>query len=226
MSTPIELDHLFLFIEPDGPELSRLVDAGLTVTYRRAHVGQGTANACFCFDNLFLELLWVTAAHEITSPAVVRTRLHERSRWRAQPACPFGIAWRESDVRRLSGVARWMFQPPYLPAGKHIEVATDSDDPTQPMLFTFPGATPPASWPTDRRGALQHTAGLARISGVTLLMPESVSVSPALLALATHSMLHVARSSNHEYALVLDIEHTNGSARSVLSLPSCQLVSR
>ncbi len=161
VSRNIELDHLFMFVEPNGQELSRLMDAGLTVTYRREHVGQGTANACFCFDNLFLELLWVTSEEEVTSPAILRTRLHERSRWRSRPTCPFGFAWRESDASRRSGIACWMFEPPYLPAGKQIEVATDGDDPAQPMLFTFPGSTPPTSWPADRRGALQHTAGFA-----------------------------------------------------------------
>jgi hypothetical protein len=48
----LEIDHLFVFIEPDGPEIEALRRLGLVETYRRAHPGQGTANVCFAFDNL------------------------------------------------------------------------------------------------------------------------------------------------------------------------------
>ena len=63
----LAVDHLFLLIEPDGPEIEALRHLGLTETYRRTHPGQGTANACFAFDNLYLELLWLTREAEARS---------------------------------------------------------------------------------------------------------------------------------------------------------------
>ena len=89
-----EIDHVFLFVQPDGPEIGALRRLGLTETYRRAHPGQGTANVCFAFDNLFLELLWLTSETEARSPAIARTRLWDRSRWSASGTSPFGIALR------------------------------------------------------------------------------------------------------------------------------------
>lgn len=65
----LEIDHVFLFIEPGGPEIDALQRLGFTETYRRAHPGQGTANVCFAFDNLYLELLWLTSEAEARSPA-------------------------------------------------------------------------------------------------------------------------------------------------------------
>ncbi|MBT9552194.1 MAG: hypothetical protein IV088_15200 [Hydrogenophaga sp.] len=38
------IDHVFIFIERDGPEIDALKRLGLTETHRRAHPGQGTAN--------------------------------------------------------------------------------------------------------------------------------------------------------------------------------------
>ena len=36
----MEIDHLFVFVEPDGAELAYLNSLGLVETYRRAHPGQ------------------------------------------------------------------------------------------------------------------------------------------------------------------------------------------
>jgi Glyoxalase-like domain len=80
----MEIDHIFMFIEPDGPELNQLKSLGLVETYRREHPGQGTANACFCFDNMFVELLWMVDPTEALSTLIVRTDLEPitmENRW-------------------------------------------------------------------------------------------------------------------------------------------------
>jgi hypothetical protein len=139
----MEIDHVFFFVERGGPEFARLSALGIVETYRRAHPGQGTASACFCFENMFLELLWIEAPLDALAPAIARTQLEPRSNWRKIGSCPFGIAWRAQG--RLD-IPTWAYTPPYLPTGVAIEVAEDSDDPRQPMLFTFPGSTAPAEW--------------------------------------------------------------------------------
>jgi hypothetical protein len=96
----MELDHLFCFVEPDGAAIAALETQGLAVSYRRDHIGQGTANACFVFDNAFLELLWLTDATDACSPAIARTKLWQRSQWQNQKTCPYGLAWRggQTDI--------------------------------------------------------------------------------------------------------------------------------
>ena len=117
----LAVDHLFLLIEPDGPEIEALRHLGLTETYRRAHPGQGTANACFAFDNLYLELLWLTSEPEARSAPVARTRLWERSQWRSLGTCPFGIAVRgglagaATRAQRLAAVRRQHRRTPVRP---------------------------------------------------------------------------------------------------------------
>jgi hypothetical protein len=37
----MELDHVFVLIDPGGPELAYLKSLGLIETYRRQHPGQG-----------------------------------------------------------------------------------------------------------------------------------------------------------------------------------------
>ncbi len=68
MPSNLSLCHVFVFVKPGAPEATGLYAAGMVESYRRRHPGQGTANVCFCFDNAFLELLWVTSEAEVTSP--------------------------------------------------------------------------------------------------------------------------------------------------------------
>lgn len=220
VSGTMEIDHLFLFVPPGGAEISRLAQSGFVETYRRTHPGQGTANVCYCFDNLYLELLWVDDPHAIRSPLIGRTRLFERSQWRDNGACPFGIAWRGGDA--VPGAPTWPYRPPYLPAGVSIPVATDSDDPKQPMMFRSPGTAGPGDWPAKQRGTLQRSGGFGAVTGMQLDLPAKVPVSGALQWLADHTLFNVHRSGGSDYAMTLAIERRDGGISS-LYLPALDL---
>lgn len=216
----MEIDHLFLFVPPDGAEITRLAQLGFVETYRRTHPGQGTANACYCFDNLYLELLWVDDPDAIRSPLIARTQLFERSQWRNNGACPFGIAWRGDDP--VPCAPTWPYRPPYLPDGVSIAVATESEDSDQPMMFRSPGTAGPGDWPVERRGTLQRPGGFGAVTGVRLDLPKKVPVSGALQWLADHTLLDVGRSGGDDYAMTLAIERLDGGTSS-LYLPAMDL---
>lgn len=190
----MELDHIFVLTTADTPELTALLALGLVPTYRREHRGQGTANVCFCFDNAFLELLWVTSPHETESPSVARMQLGRRGAWRQTGASPFGLAWRV-DPGANPGIATWSCAPPYLPAGVAIEVAEDSDDVRQPLMFSFPGARAPREWPSARRGTLQQGAGYERLEVTSLALTRGCVPSPSLRRLAAAIGMSVETSA-------------------------------
>jgi hypothetical protein len=211
---PMELDHLFFLADPRGKELALLQEVGLRETYRRVHSGQGTANVCFAFENAFLELLWVTDAEEAKSNG--RTGLLERSRWRSDRTCPFGIAWRGA----IESLATWKYTPPYLPPGVAIDVACDSDDFSQPMLFTFPGARSPIQWPAERHQGFQHEAGFTRIEVVELSFPQDVKPCAAVQTLSAKMNFEVTSAS--DFSARLRLSKRTGES-TVLHLPSCRL---
>lgn len=211
------IDHLFMFIEPGGPEIDALQRLGLQETYSRAHPGQGTANVCFAFDNLYLELLWLTSEAEARSPAIARTRLWERSQWRTLGTCPFGMAFR-GDLAS-AGVPTWDYQPPYLPDGMAIPVATASDDPALPMLFSFPGGAAPSEWPAERRGRLQRDVGWGQVADVALRFPVGVVPSAALIALAGASGLALEQSDGQAHGATVKLIGVDGSVTKTLALP-------
>lgn len=182
------IDHIFMLVEEDGPEIDSMASLGLVETYRRTHPGQGTQNVCYCFDNLYLELLWVDDLNAVRSDAIRRTGLYERSLWRTNGTCPFGIAWRRSQAGPATSIPSWVFTPPYLPKDMSIPLAIDSDDPCQPMMFESPRSTSPVEWPMVKRGTLQHSVGLGAVTEIRLAMPAD---SPPGLALTT-----IARSAS------------------------------
>lgn len=215
----MELDHLFMFVRSDGPEIELLAQTGFVETYRRVHPGQGTANVCYCFDNLYLELLWVQDLDEVRSAPIGRTKLYERSRWRDDGTCPFGIAWRGDDPPFIEPT--WPFRPPYLPTGVSIAVASDNDDPNQPMMFRSPGAAAPLDWPAERRGNLQRSSGFGAVTSVRLDLPEAEPGGAALHWLEQHTDLDLGQSDTG-HGLALMIEKADGGT-ATLSLPSIDL---
>ncbi len=215
----MELDHLFIMVADGAEAEQRARELGLTETYRRRHAGQGTENLCCCFENLFVEFLWVHGEAEARSPPIRRTMLYERSLWRTAGTCPFGIAWRNASAGTLSSLDCWPFQPPYLPAGVSLPVTNSSDDPTQPMLFGSPGTVSPRDWPMERRGLLQYPAGFTEVTRVELGLPAGIFPPAALQTLAEHTPLSFAVTA--QWTLTVEVARIDGAppSRLMLSAP-------
>lgn len=219
----LEIDHVFVFTEPAAvQEIERLNAAGLVQSNRRRHVGQGTANACYCFDNAYLELLWAVDDAELAAPAVARTRLGERSRWPKTGASPFGLAVRRKDGGTLP-FETWPYEAPFLPAGLSLPVAVASDDPAQPMLFQSPGTARPDQWANGRAGDRQTSARLAEITSVELAFPAGTEPADAFKRLADDGLIAL-RQQAAEPAMTLIISRSDAALPCALTLPDCHIV--
>jgi hypothetical protein len=217
----MEMDHIVVFLDRDHPTVSNLKSTGLIENYRRAHPGQGTVNACYCFDNLYLEFLSIFSFEEAAAPSVRRMQLPERSAWQDRGGCPFGIGWRaDAD----DSIETWSFHPPYLPDPLSISLATDSDNLDQPLMFTFPGLQAPTEWPPQRQAGLQHAAGFGAVAGVKLCLPRGVQPGKALQTLAANTGLELETGRGGLYAMVFHLADTAGNVVASLSLPDCTLV--
>jgi len=204
----MQLDHVFIFVDQKASAIMDLVSKGLAVSYRRDHVGQGTANACFVFDNAFLELLYLTSETDARLAPIERTKLWERSQWQAMHTCPYGIAWRGDDI----GIATWPFMPPYLPQGVEIPVAIDSDDQNLPMMFTFPGSKAPKDWPDEKRRFPAHPGGWNSITQVELALPNwTLQSSAALKHMASCIKPPLIVTRGDKYAMMVTLGGPDGA---------------
>lgn len=221
-SPPLELDHVFVLVPPGAAEARRALAAlGLRESFARDHPGQGTSNLCYCFDNAYLELLWLRDRAEAERPPVARTRLSERARWRETGASPFGIALRRAVDDGADGglpLESYDYEAPFLPAGVAIPVARSSDDPRQPFLFRSPGDRRPDRWDDGRAGGRQQAAGLTEIVALQLDLPAAVEPSPALRVLEAAGLLTLTLGSPAP-AMVLTLSAAGSRAERRLALP-------
>lgn len=212
---PVALCHLFVMVAPDAPERTALEEAGLRESFRREHPGQGTRNVCYCFDNAYLELLWVEDPVAVQSAAIRPTGLHLRADWRRSGASPFGVGLRRGHGDLPLPV--WDFAPPYLPPGMTIPVAQASSDLRQPFVFLSPGATRPDQWTDGRAGQRQGAAQIAEIGAVELTV--TAPPDPGLVDLLMAAGIHLRQG--HEAALRMTLTGDAGAIQ--LTLPDFRI---
>ncbi len=214
----IRLCHVFVLVEPGAPEAAGLERAGLRESFRRTHPGQGTANVCYCFDNAYLELLWVVDGAELASPAVAPTRLAERAAWRRTGASPFGIALRTEPPEAPLPFATWDYRAPFLPPGLALPVARSSADPRQPFLFRSLGRARPDQWTDGRAGGRQRGAGLAELSALHLTLPPGLEPAAELRQLERAGLLTLGTGEDGP-GMLLTLSRVGGGPPRRLSLP-------
>ncbi len=222
ISSPIEIDHIFVFVDPvpdqDPLEAYLLQEAGFIESYRRNHPGQGTTNICYCFDNAYLELLWVNDEQAIRSSLISNTRLAERSQWKSNGNSPFGIA-----LRPELPFETWDYQPPYLPPEMSIPVACSSLNPLQPFIFQSPGGKRPDAWSQKKPPKRQDPGKFKEIAHIELDIPVSTPLTGDLTALNKIGLITLNQDTPH-HAIRLSLTNPMGEITHYLELPACKVI--
>lgn len=145
----LELDHVFILVDPGAAVRSRIVAEGFAEGIGRSHPGQGTSNCTFPFGNGFLELLWVHDAREARDGPGKGLRFVART---ADPAAsPFGVILRPGD----SGDSEmpfdgWTYQPDYFEPPDGFHVGANSERLDEPLCIYAPFLQPPPARPGAR----------------------------------------------------------------------------
>lgn len=134
----MEVDHIFIFSDNQGKEAQELIDFGFTEGSSRIHLGQGTNNRKFHFENFFLEILWVINETEIKSDLVYPTQLWERSNFSKNNVSPFGLCLVNTEDSDVIFENSLKYQPDYFPKGLEIEVLTNEKANYLPWIFRLP----------------------------------------------------------------------------------------
>ncbi|MDZ8258286.1 VOC family protein [Nostoc sp. ChiQUE01b] len=201
----LELDHIFVCVEPEAPPADLLTAFGFTAGSRRIHRGQGTANVCFFFDNAYLELLWLFDTNEIQSPVVRPTGLWERCRWQETQACPFGISFRPkaSDLREIP-FPTWDYHAAYLPLKASIPIATNSDNLSEPLIFISPATKNPRNLPLERRPPLVHQVGFKEITALQVTLPDVQNFSAEVRTLIDLGLVQFSQGNFYQLEIEFD----------------------
>ncbi len=134
----MDIDHIFIFTDDNGKIADELVLFGLTEGSSRVHVGQGTTNRKFYFDNFFLEILWVHSEAEIKSDLMKPTGLWQRADTNSANFSPLGLCIVNTDETESLFENAYKYQPAYFPIGLNIEILTNEKKPNLPWTFRLP----------------------------------------------------------------------------------------
>ena len=134
----MDADHIFIFTDDNGKVADQLVKLGLTEGSNRVHVGQGTTNRKFYFDNFFLEILWVHDTNEIESEKIKPIGLWQRAKFKINSFSPFGLCIiNTSETDELFENA-FKYQPDYFPQGQTIDILKNENQSSLPWTFRLP----------------------------------------------------------------------------------------
>jgi hypothetical protein len=187
----LEVDHAFIACAAGAPEGDALLRAGFVEGSGNTHLGQGTANRRFFFENFMLELLWVADPTEAMSAQTRPTRLWERWSKRATGTSPFGIVFRASGDQDLPApFPTWAYYPGYLPAGLAIQIAAGTGL-HEPELFYLPFLKVRG---TRAGEPLNHGAPIRRLRGLRVGVQKLWELSAAARVIEKQGLVRYFQS--------------------------------
>ena len=201
-----ELDHLFICTSAMSPEAGILSDFGLTEGPGNTHPGQGTANRRFFFQNAMLELIWVENETEAKSELTRPTRLWERWVGRGQGSCPFGVCFRPTCEVDVPPFPAWKYRPEYFPDPLCIDIATNVDVLTEPMLFFLAFARSRGGRDVMKSGRNSHAIGFRKVTRVEIITPYGSGLSPELKSVVEAGLIHVRAGKEYSMEIGFDEE--------------------
>ena len=195
----MNIDHIFIFTDDNGKIADDLVDFGLTEGSNRIHVGQGTTNRKFYFDNFFLEILWVHNLNEITSDKTKPMGLWQRAEYKTNHFSPFGLCIVNSDDTETLFKKAFKYQPDYFPQGMEIDIIKNEDQIDLPWTFRLP-------FKGQKKAENEPTKHKNEISVLTKVIFEykSISENTFLDHFKNQNDIQFLESSRHWINLIFD----------------------
>lgn len=162
------VDHIFIFTNDNGKIADELIQIGLLEGSSRKHIGQGTTNRKFYFENFFLEVLWVHDENEILNSKIRNTGLWDRSKFYQNDFSPFGLCIfnnQDSDEVFQDAIKH---QPDYFPEGLSIEIISNDKNSNLPWTFRLPFKSENKNDSEPKN----HSSGIKKLSKVEFLCKE------------------------------------------------------
>jgi hypothetical protein len=195
----MSIDHIFIFTDDNGKVADELVDFGLIEGSNRIHVGQGTTNRKFYFDNFFLEILWVHNEAELKSEQTKPTGLWQRAEFKTNNFSPFGLCIVNSDDAETLFENAFKYQPDYFPKGMEIDIIKNENQTDLPWTFRLPfkGQKKHENEPTNHRNEIS-------VLTKTIFEYRLISENTFLDNLEIQNNIQFVKSSRHWLTLFFD----------------------
>jgi hypothetical protein len=219
----LELDHVYIHASPGAPEARLFTDAGFLIRPDTTfHGGQGTASLAVLFDNMYLELIWVTDSAELRA---ADEPLAQRLLSRGPGTSPFGLGLRSLDTLAPMPFATRPYHRDWMAPGTSIQFASSLL--TEPMVFVVPPYMALTAMTAGRpplTTVLPHRTGSNAVTAVRLGGGGARSRSEAFDYLLRSG---VAEWMSDEGEILLEVELDGGrTGRTLDARPALPVVLR
>lgn len=209
----LSVDHIFVFTPNERAVTEKLTGAGFCKGPRRIHEGQGTSNICFFFKNFYLELIWISDEKEAKEQSKIR--LFDRSNWRRNHSCPFGICF--TGPRKLTPFDKadvWTYSPSYIPSNTHIDIVKNPGHfLSEPMFFFLPFKREVPEF------YKRHNNGANNITNIKIAMKIEKKLSSFAKSVDEHGLVSFKDGVNYELELTFDEHKQNRSIELFEEIP-------
>lgn len=212
-----KLDHVFIMVSEGAPEADQLIQFGLSEGKPNTHLGQGTSNRRFFFQNFMLELLWVHDSKEARNKNTEPTLLWQRWTNRNKKS-PFGICLRPVEKwGNALPIRSWEYNPNYLPNGELLFISESSKNLSEPMIFIAPFGEQQEN--IKKFPNVNHSKGLKEITSVSIHLPIIEDISDDLKFISGFKNMSVEKSKSHSLELTIDGQREGKSKKFDPQLP-------
>lgn len=136
MSSLLQLDHIFLWVKKNAPEIDIFTKAGFTSIISGVHKGQGTAGKYIFFLNFYIELLFISDETEASGNLEnFVCNYIKRSQWKQNKSSFLGLGLKMTpfDLREIpfsykEYKSEWM-------RNNGLLMATNNQNLSDPLVF-------------------------------------------------------------------------------------------
>jgi len=193
---PLALDHFFIRVHKDAPEMQTLITHGLHHSgYFYRHSGMGTKGTYFNFENIYIELLWIED----------ETEFEPLSNIIGKPA--FGIAFHHKAGNKMplpfeTNAFHWEWLPP----DSFLHFAKRDPASLEPLFFVVPDSIVNREEDKDTPSEITtHPLGIKRLSALRVIIP-SQELSATAQLLSANTNVKIENGSESRLELTFDHE--------------------
>ncbi len=195
----LELDHVFILVEPEARVADLLIGQGFREGTRNQHPGQGTSNRRFYFANGMLEFIWVRDAKEAVNGSGRDLCFPDRA---TDPtASTFGVILLRKDSSGLEPSEMpfkgWTYQPSYFAPPKAFHVGANSQNISEPLCIYVPFSVPQS---LTNRGEINSSFAITNVC----IHTPSADKNEVLNAVNKADRLSIQHGKEHLMEIVLN----------------------
>lgn len=211
----LELDHIFIWVNKEAPEMEVLKEKGFTSIISGSHTEQGTSGKYIFFLNFYIELLYISdTAEALGNIEKFGNDYIERSNWKQNHSSPFGIGLKMKPFKKskipfdyVEYHAQWM-------RGKALIMAKNNVHTQDPMFFILP---PPMVFPCyetidqmmeddkpeDFKENHIHDNGIKGLTSYKIVVASDVNSSEFISSLKANGIV-IEKGTENKIELVFD----------------------